>query len=108
MANHEIEPNAVKESDLKPNSNTYKQELAKREKLEPIAKGVAVDKKESLWTKVSKTIVKDDAKNVGEYLMFDVVIPALKNAISDLVTTGINMFLFGENRPSPNTKRYGD
>lgn len=104
------EPNLIEESSLKPNSHTYKKEQAVKQapKLEAIVKGKTTQSTESsLWEKVCRTFIKDDVENVKEYIIFDVAIPALKNAISDGFTSAVNMFLFGENRPS-SVKRSGD
>lgn len=100
------EEKLLEESSLTPNSHKYKQE--KSEKLQPVAKGMVTKERDTLRSKLMATFIKDDAESVGEYLVFDVLVPAAKNAISDLITTGVNMLLFGENRAPSSVKRSGD
>lgn len=99
----------LEESSLTPNSHAYKAEQSEKpEKLKAVAKGSTTKGRETLGEKLAATFIKDDAQSVGEYLIFDVLVPAAKNAVSDLVTTGINMLLFGENKAPGGVKRSGD
>ena len=40
----------------------------------------------------------EDAANVKSYIVMDVLVPAVKKAISDIVRDGIDMILYGESR----------
>lgn len=42
------------------------------------------------------SVISEEAGNVKNYILGDVLIPALKKAISDVVTNGIDMILYGE------------
>ena len=42
----------------------------------------------------------EDISSVKNYILMDVVIPAVKKGISDIVTNGIDMLLYGENGSS--------
>lgn len=98
-------------------SNSHKSKAAivptnndqEKRKIAPVAK--AVKTKKAPGRTLMESFVTDDLPAVKDYLIFDVLIPATKNAISDLVTTGIEMILFGEstgrrgiNRTSTNQK----
>lgn len=65
-----------------------------RPRAEAVTKGVV--RKKPLSKKIAETFTGDDAHSVGSYLLFDVVIPATKNLISDMVRQGIDRLLFGE------------
>ena len=68
----------------------------------PVAK--ARVKRESTARKVVGEIIREDARSVGETVLWDVVIPTVKNLISDTVTRGIESMLYGDARPrSKNT-----
>ncbi len=54
-------------------------------------KGRAIRKKRSLI----QSFFSEDTKNVGQYVLFEVLIPAAKSMIQEMVTQGIEMFLFG-------------
>lgn len=86
----------------KPNSNKYKEEKAlaeKREKkVEKVVTGKVITKKEGFLSKMFKGFISEDAKDVKSYVFGDVLIPAIKKAISDIVTDGIDIILYGESR----------
>jgi len=83
----------------KPNSHKSKEEqqeaLAER-KVEKVIKGSAKTKKRSDVKKFADVFISEDAGNVKSYILMDVLIPAIKKAISDIVTNGIDMMLYGE------------
>jgi len=54
-------------------------------------KGRAIRKKKSLI----QSFFGEDTKNVAQYILFEVLIPAAKETIQSMVTQGIEMFLFG-------------
>ena len=45
--------------------------------------------------KFADTFISEDAANVKSYIFMDVLVPAIKKAISDIVTDGIDMILYG-------------
>lgn len=73
-----------------------KQDVPEKPRLEKVADGE--HRKKGLGKKIKETFTGDDARNVGEYVLFDVVIPAAKAMISDAVTQGVERTLFGEVR----------
>lgn len=73
----------------------------------PVISGSAVERKEPLRRKFLQAYAGDSAESVGQYLLLDVVVPATKNLISDLVTQGINRILYGGSRPSGNISSVG-
>lgn len=62
------------------------------------AKVKAKVKKQSFRAKLKKAFFGEDVENVGEYMFFDVGIPAFKATISDMIGNGIEVLLFGESR----------
>lgn len=103
--------------DFVPNSNKFKEEqknkLAERKERKPISKvtkGKVKVKKKSELHKLADTFISEDAAKVKSYVIGDVLIPAIKKAISDIVTNGIDMILYGETghskRPSSSRISY--
>lgn len=83
--------------DYKSNSNKSKQEQKQSEKrVEKIISGSAKAKKKSEVKKLTDVFISEDAHNVKSYVIMDVLIPAIKKAIFDIVTNGIDMMLYGE------------
>lgn len=99
-----MEFNSLDESKLVPNSGVSKNE--KRVEKPVISSKVEV-KKKPLLKRVVNAFVGEDVGDVRGYLLFDVLIPAIKNTTQDLVTTGLSMVLFGEARRPENISRYG-
>ena len=46
--------------------------------------------------KFTDIFISEDAANVKSYIFMDVLVPAIKKAISDIVTDGVDMILYGE------------
>ena len=89
--------------DYKPNSNKFKAEQKEAEKenerkVEKVVTGKVITKKKSSLRKFTDDFISEDAKNVKNYIFGEVLIPAIKKAISDIVTDGIDMILYGGTR----------
>ena len=83
-------------------SNSHRsKELAKtdpekKKKVEKIVKGKVKTKKKSEISKFKDVFISEDAKDVKSYICMDVLVPAAKKAISDIVRDGIDMILYGK------------
>lgn len=69
-------------------------------------------KKESKTEKLKKALFGESVENVGDYMIFQVMIPALKATFADMIGNGIEVWLFGESSgrrrgPSRNSERAG-
>lgn len=88
--------------DYKPNSHKYKEEQknlpSERKKVEKVVTGKVKTKKKSEVSKFKDIFISEDVSNVKSYIFMDVLIPAAKKAISDIVSNGIDMILYGETR----------
>ena len=67
-----------------------------RKKIEPVAQGKA--KKKSSGRKMADVFVAEDVTSVKDYIVMDVLVPAVKKALSDIITNGIDMLLYGETK----------
>jgi hypothetical protein len=87
------------EMELLPNSHKYKQEqkeASEKRVKAPVVTNGAKTKKKSEISKLGDVFISEDIKNVKSYVLMDVLVPAIKKAISDIVTNGIDMILYGE------------
>ena len=86
-------------NDYKPNSHRFKEEQKNKErekKVEKVVTGKVITKKRSGIRKFADELISEDAKNVKSYVFGEVLIPAIKKAVLDIVTDGINMIIYGE------------
>lgn len=73
---------------LKPNSHEYKE----KEKIKPVVrKDAVVKQKKTLGQTFKEHFLEDDVKDVKEYIIFDAIIPGIKNLCLD----ALEMFFFG-------------
>lgn len=89
----------MNELDYKPNSHKYKAEqkaALEKKKVEKVVKGTVKTKKRSDIHKFTDIFISEDIKNVKSYIVMDVLVPAAKKAISDIVRDGIDMILYGD------------
>ncbi len=86
----------------KPNSDALKEQKNRQrpeeKKVEKVVTGVVKTKKKSKINNFMGNIISEDAKSVKSYVFGEVLIPAIKKAISDIVTDGIDIILYGESR----------
>ena len=86
--------------ECKPNSNKYKQEQAElateRPKINKVVTG-NVKRSKNGGSKLADVFISEDVSNVKNYILMDVIVPAAKKAISDVITNGIDMLLYGSN-----------
>lgn len=85
-------------NEYQPNSHKYKKEQAelaenKPKKAEKVVTGQVRIKKKN---KLTDVFISEDAKNVKSYALMEVLVPALKKAVVDIVTDGVNMIFYGE------------
>lgn len=82
--------------EYKTNSDKSRQEVKSEKKVEAVITGTAKTRKKGEMQKFADVFIAEDANNVKSYILMEVIIPAVKKAISDIVTTGIDMILYGE------------
>ena len=90
----------MNEINYKPNSHKSREEQRREapeteKKVEKVVKG-AVKTKKNEMRKFTDIFISEDAGNVKSYIIMDVLVPAIKKAISDVVRNGIDMILYGD------------
>lgn len=86
--------------DLPSNSHKSKQESPKKPKVEQVTTARVVKRKKPLLTRVRNRLIVDDMQTVGFYILEEVVVPAVKDLLLDIVTGGSERALFGGGRRS--------
>ncbi len=85
--------------EYKPNSHKSKEDqkrVVPEKKVEKVITGTVKSKKKSEIQKFTDVFISEDVNNVKSYILLEVLVPAIKKAISDIVTNGIDMILYGE------------
>ena len=83
----EFKPNSQKSKELTP---------VPEKKVEKIVKGTVKSKKKNGIDRLKDNFISEDAANIKTYVVMDVLIPAVKKAICDIVKNGVDMILYGE------------
>lgn len=81
-----------------PNSHKSKEEskeLVEKKVVNKVIQGTAQVRKKSAARKFTDVFISEDASNVKSYIISDVLIPAAKKLVSDIVRDGIDMLLYG-------------
>ena len=83
-----------------PNSKKFKEEqkaeLEEKKKIDKVVSGPVKIKKKNEFSKFKDVFISEDIANVKSYVFMDVLVPAIKKAISDIITNGIDMILYGD------------
>lgn len=82
-------------NELLPNSKLTRKPINPK-RIQKVVKGRVLRKKSK--NSIGKSFFGEDSRNVVSYILEDVLIPAAKNTIQDMITSGIEMLLFGETR----------
>ncbi len=91
--------------EYKPNSHKSKEqqnEHIRNKNLHKVVSGSVRSKDKNSIRKLADAFITEDIENVKSYILLDVIIPAVKSAISDVITSGIDLILYGETRHSEN------
>jgi len=99
----------TEKGDGKSKENDISRSFKEREKLKPVVSTPATKHKKTLGEKFKEAFIGSDNRSVGDYIVHDVLVPALKSLINDMVSGGVEMILFGERtrRPSNVTRDRG-
>lgn len=65
-------------------------------KVEKVIEGKVIRRKKPWHKKAQEMLIGGDSRTVGSYLLYDVLLPATKDTIADLMSQGVERMLFGE------------
>lgn len=80
-------------------------EAAKNEPLEAVAHGRKL--KKAWYKRAAGSILADDTSTIGEYILIDVLVPAIKNLLYDIVTQGTGRALYSGGRANMRGPSFG-
>ena len=84
-------------------SNSHKKKtppkaIEEAKKVERVVEGEVIRRKKPLGKRFAELFIGGDAKSVGSYVMFEVLLPAVKDTLADAMSQGVERMLFGEAR----------
>lgn len=92
------------ETKFPPNSRTGRienkaaPEPEKKPRVESVVTGKVIHRKTPLGKRFKELFVGGDASSVANYILFEVLLPAARDAISDAVSQGVDRMIYGESR----------
>lgn len=80
-------------------SNSHKskeQQTAPEKRVEKVVSGKVKTRKKNEIRKFTDVFVAGDLASVGNYILYDIVVPNIKRLVEDISVSGIRMFLHGK------------
>ncbi len=69
-----------------------------REPVEKLVQGKVTIKKPNFFKRMARSMVAEDVGNVGDFVVTDVLAPAMRNLIYDIIVKGAGRTIFGANQ----------
>lgn len=73
-----------------------KQDAKQKPEVKKVVKGKTSVKKQSEMSKIAGSIISEECKSIKDYAIYDVMIPVIKDTISQLVKGAVDMIFYGE------------
>ena len=84
---------------LPSNSKTVEKEPTAK-KVEKVVKSKPILKKKTFGDKLKDAFFSDAEGSIPNYVVFDILVPAVKSTISEMVKKSVDMLLYGDNKPA--------
>lgn len=86
----------MEEIELKGNSFKQRNKEEEERRIEKIVNGQVKQKKKSTGRQFAEKFINEDASNVKQYVLFDILVPALKDMVSAAISAATDMIIYGE------------
>ncbi len=89
--------------DYKPNTKKYREEQSEtpeERRVDKVVQGTVKVKKKNDIRKLKDSLISEEADNLGSYILMDLLIPAIKDTILDIITGSAEMIFGGGSRRS--------
>lgn len=97
------EKKVLKKAEYPSNSKMTKKPEEKIREVKKVTSAVVVEKDKPLLAR----IFGDHMQDIGSYVVWDVLIPTMKSTVSEIISNGIEMILYGDSGSSPTRRRRG-
>lgn len=89
-----------------PNNSKGKDRIEQKEEIQPLQMKGKVKQKRYFMKSLKEEFVNEDAPSIGEYILFDVLFPALRDMISDIGHSSIDILMGGRGYGGYDRRRY--
>lgn len=97
-------PKAHPQSSLNRETSSLNQTPKKEESVEKVQlKGTVTEKKPGFVTRFKETFIAEDARDVGDYIVWDILIPTIKRTIRDIIVGSADRIFLGTSSSAPST-----
>lgn len=69
-------------------------------------KGTVVAKRPSFFSKLKETFIADDARDVGDYIVWDIIVPTIRRTIRDVIVGSADRIFLGTTSPNSSSVLY--
>lgn len=107
MAERKELDNIVKLDQFPSNSHSKKkkEEIDEHIHVKKVTKGQVKRQPQSLSQRVKSELISENSRSVGEHLLWDILVPAIKDTVVDLVKNGIETLMYGGSSSDDNRVR---
>lgn len=91
----QTEVNAGNPSYLEGNAKRSEKPADEEREVKPVVQGKMTKRKVPAAKRLRESLGLEETRTVGDYLVWDVLLPAAKETIADVVKKGIDVFLYG-------------
>lgn len=81
-------------------SNPAPKPAQEKKRVEKVVTGEVITRKKSFGKRLRESFFPGHAETVGEYVVWDVLIPSAKDVLADMASSFMERMLFGESRPA--------
>ena len=108
MAERKMDRSSLELGELPSNSLKSKQAAESKDgpEVKKVAQGGVKVQKKKASKRFLESIGVEDGRTVGDYIVWDVLLPSVKEMLSSVVKNGIDVFLYGQVKPK-NVERRG-
>lgn len=91
--------------DYKPNSRLAREQAAQDKNIEKVISGTATTRKKSKSKKFMDVFLADDVSSAKSYILWDVLVPKVKNTVEDVLVSTVHAIFGGSSEPRRTTSK---
>lgn len=98
VGNSPRSPGDIPGNSRKDREARQEKEVEAREPVQKIIEGKVVTRRPPWYKRFGRSLIADDAQSMGDWIMVEIILPAVRNLISDTVKGSTDRILYGTSR----------